>query len=121
MTREVRFKLDENLPAEMVSHLEQGGHDATTVLGQGMGGAGDDEIAKVCAEEQRVLITLDTDFADVTAYPPGNYAGIVVFRLNDQSRNRIIAMGDRFMRSLTTEPLTGQLWIVEEARIRIRN
>ncbi|MCY4575843.1 MAG: DUF5615 family PIN-like protein [Chloroflexi bacterium] len=121
MTSEVRFKLDENLPAEMTAQFEQEGHDTATIVGQGMAGARDYEVANACVEEERVLVTLDTDFANITSYPPANYFGIVVFRLNDQSRDRIAATGDRFLRSLTTDSLAGQLWIVEEARIRIRD
>ena len=72
-------------------------------------------------EEERALVTLDTDFANITAYPPENHAGLVVFRVNDQSRERLLEVGDRFLRSLGMESIDKQLWIVEDARIRIRN
>ena len=45
----VRFKLDENLPVELASLLRRSGHDAATVLDQGLGGARDPELASVCA------------------------------------------------------------------------
>ena len=37
----MRFKLDENLPVEFASLLRRSGHDAVTVLDQGLGGARD--------------------------------------------------------------------------------
>ena len=117
----MRFKLDENLPAEMASLFAQAGHNTATVLGQGMVGARDEVIASVCAVEKRALVTLDTDFANITSYPPSDYAGIVVFRVNDQSRDRLLEVGDRFLLSLGTESIAGQLWIIEDARIRVRN
>ena len=35
----MRFKLDENLPIELKRRFTESGHDAVTVLDQGMGGA----------------------------------------------------------------------------------
>ncbi len=116
----MKFKLDENLPAEMAARFSQAGHDTTTVVGQGMAGAPDAIVVRICVDEERTLVTLDTDFANITAYPPEDYAGLVVFRVNDQSREHLLEVGDRFLRSLGVESIAKQLWIVEDARIRIR-
>ncbi len=56
----MKFKVDENLPVR--ADLPQAGYDAVTVVDQMLGGAADSTIAGVCADEQRVLITIDTDF-----------------------------------------------------------
>ena len=40
----MRFKLDENLPAELTELFRQAGHEAVSVLDQGLGGAADPEI-----------------------------------------------------------------------------
>ena len=56
----MRFKPDENLPGDFASLLRRSGHDAVTVLDQGLGGARDPELASVCSEEGRVLVTFDT-------------------------------------------------------------
>lgn len=37
----MRFKLDENLPAELVADLRSAGHEGTTVPGEGLTGAPD--------------------------------------------------------------------------------
>ena len=66
----MRFKIDENLPIEVAQTLRDGGHDASTALEEGMGGKPDIDIAAVCQRETLVLITLDSDFADIRAYPP---------------------------------------------------
>ncbi len=36
----MRFKIDENLPVEFVEMLRRAQHDATSVLDEGLGGAG---------------------------------------------------------------------------------
>lgn len=74
----MRFKTDENLPAEIVTLLCDHGHDAISVVEQQLAGAPDNVVAKVCQSEQRVLVTLDLDFADIRAYPPDEYSGIIV-------------------------------------------
>ena len=85
----MRFKLDENLPCELAALFRTARHDAVTVLDQGLGGARDPDLASACVREGRAIVTLDTDFSDIRAYPPGAYSGIVVFRLEDQARDHI--------------------------------
>ena len=77
----MRFKLDENLPLQLKGLFTESGHDTVTVLDEGMGGATDSDVASLCLMEDRVLVTQDIDFADIRMYPPGEYPGIVVFRL----------------------------------------
>jgi predicted nuclease of predicted toxin-antitoxin system len=117
----VEFKVDENLPCEARQILHDAGHDAVTVLDQNLGGRSDTEIAAVCKSESRVLITLDTDFANILAYPPHEFAGIVVLRTEDQSKPMIVTYLRRLLTALATESPKGGLWIVESNRIRIRS
>ena len=67
------------------------------------------------------LVTLDTDFTDIGTYPPSENSGIVVFRLESQTRDHVLMVGRRFMQALSDSVLDGQLWIVAESRIRIRD
>lgn len=117
----MKFKLDENLPNELALVFRNAGHDAATVLGQGLGGAKDPELITVCRLEGRALLTLDTDFSDIRAYRPSAHPGIVVFRLQSQMRDHVLEVGRRFLQKLSDSTLDGQLWIVEESRIRIRD
>lgn len=115
-----RFKVDENLPMEVAGVLREAGHDAVTVGEQQLGGEADPAIAAVCRIERRTLLTLDTDFADLRAYPPESAAGIVVLRLRRQDRAHVVAVVTRLLPRFEEEPLAGFLWIVDEERIRIR-
>ena len=76
----MRVKLDENLPLQS-RVCSRNRHTILSVLDEGLGGATDAEVARVCIAEERALVTQDLDFADIRAYPPGDYPGIVVFRL----------------------------------------
>lgn len=68
----MRFKLDENMPAEAADLLGNSGHDVHSVYDEGLGGADDQAIAQAVRQEWRILITLDLDFADIRLYPPGS-------------------------------------------------
>lgn len=116
----MRFKLDENLPVQLKGLFSESGHDAATVGDEGLGGAPDAEVASACIVEERVLITLDLDFADIRTYPPGEHAGIVVLRLPRQTRDVILRVGAVLIERLAESSLDGQLWIVDDSRIRIR-
>ena len=65
-------------------------------------------------------MTLDLDFADIRPYPPADYPGIVVLRLFQQDKTRILTAIQRLLPLLGREPLAGKLWIVEDADVRIR-
>ena len=116
----MRFTLDENLPLQLKDLLTEVGHDAATVLDQGIGGATDSDVLSICLAEDRILVTQDTDFADFRLYPPGDHPGIVVFRLTNQTRNSVLQVGARLTETLSGTSPRGQLWIVEDSRIRIR-
>jgi len=116
----VRFKIDENLPVEVVELLTSSGHDALSVVDQGMSGAGDPEVAEICVSEDRCLVTLDTDFSDIRAYPPGSHPGIIVFRLTQQDKRSVLAVCTRLLATLDSQVPDGALWVVDERRIRVR-
>ena len=115
----MRVKLDENLPTEATDLLVASGHDAVSVLDRDMGGAADPDVAAAVREESRALVTLDTDFADIRAYPPADYAGLLVLRLKRQDKPHVLAVLRRVLPLLSTEPLVGHLWIVGEERLRV--
>ena len=74
----MKFKIDENLPVEIAALLRDAGYEATSVVDQGLGGSADPDIAAVCRHEDRALVTLDMDFADIRTY---QHSGLIVLRL----------------------------------------
>ncbi len=116
----MRFKLDENLPPEATALLRNGGHDVLTVWDQKLRGRPDNEVAEACRRESRAFVTLDTGFADIRGYPPGEHSGLIVLRLQKQSRKDVLAVLERVEPLLMSEPLARCLWVVDEQRVRIR-
>ena len=116
----MKFKFDENLPSDLGALLRADGHDAHSVLDENLRGAADPSISKVCQDEERILITLDLDFANIKNYPPQDYPGIIVLRLARQDRDTVLAIIPRILTLLQTEPIAQRLWIVDDNRTRIR-
>ncbi|MFH0908986.1 MAG: DUF5615 family PIN-like protein [bacterium] len=116
----MKFKIDENLPSDWSARLRAAQHDALSVLDQHLGGHPDPEIAAVCISEDRVLVTLDTDFGNILSYPPRTHPGIIVIRTADQSIPALAQLLSDIIAALKIEPVAQRLWIVEKGRIRVR-
>ena len=116
----MRAKLDENLPVETAELLRTAGWECDSVYDEGLAGADDPEVAAACQAGARVLFTLDLDFADIRAYPPSEYVGIVVLRPVEPSRRRVLELVSRVLPVLSAEWTEHRLWIVEPARVRVR-
>ena len=115
------FKIDENLPIDVANLLRQAGYDAITVLEERLGGPSDLDLAAVCQAEQRTLITLDTGFADIRAYPPAQFPGLIVLRVHRQDKPYVLGVVERLVPMFSKESVEHRLWIVEETRVRIRS
>lgn len=116
----ILFKIDENLPADLKQVFRDAGCDAVTVLDQAMRGSPDGDVAAICRDEGRALITLDTDFANILRYPPSQHHGIVVLRLPRTDKRTVLEAVRAVAPLFATLPLARRLLIVEEGRIRIR-
>lgn len=116
----MRLKIDENLHDDVAALFIAAGHDVHTVYGEGLRGSPDNSIAERCRNEDRVLVTLDLDFADIRTYPPAEHAGMIVLRVGNQNRRHILNVMSRVPALLDKEPISGRLWIVSEGGLRIR-
>ena len=116
----MKFLIDENLPVELAERLRSAGYVAATIAEQDMVGEADTRVAEVCQREDRALVTLDLDFADIRAYPPEQYAGLIVLRLARHDKRHVVEVFDRVVSLLEREPLAKHLWVVDEQSVRIR-
>jgi predicted nuclease of predicted toxin-antitoxin system len=87
----MKFKIDENLPVEFADLLCEAHYDATTVSEQKLEGQPDNSIAEICSREERILITLDLDFANIRVYPPCKFQ-FYIFRVNRQDKYHLLGL-----------------------------
>jgi predicted nuclease of predicted toxin-antitoxin system len=116
----MQFKMDENLHPDVAKFFRQHGHDAVTVWDEGLRGASDSIILDKCRNEGRALVSFDLGFADIRVYPPDQYSGLIVLRLENQARQHLMDIAPMVLDLLGREPLAGHLWIVDESSVRVR-
>ncbi len=117
----MKLKVDENLPEEVAALLRADGHDVETVLQEGLGGAKDPRVLAACQRETRSLVTLDTDFANIVAYPPSGSAGLVVLRPSRQSKPAVLRVVASILLphlGKNGASLPGTLWVVDDVHVR---
>ena len=117
----VKVKLNENLPAALGALLRSANYDVCTVAEQRLSGAADTSILEAATTEERLVMTFDTDFADIRHYLVGSHAGVVVFRLDDQRWDVLKEPVQRLIASGVLEQLHGGLAIVDAGRVRLRS
>ena len=116
----MKFKVDENLPAEICTDLRGLGHDAQTVPDEGLSGSPDETLLKRVQHEERIFLTLDKGIADVRLYPPDRYSGIILFRPPSFGQGTVLAFVRRHLPGLLQLKLDGRLLIVTDRAVRIR-
>jgi predicted nuclease of predicted toxin-antitoxin system len=116
----MKFKLDENFGKRTQQLFRMGGHDVQTVREEKLQGSPDQFIYDHCCREQRCLVTLDLDFADVTRFPPNQTAGMAVIRVPKNPTLPLLeSLIRQFLSALNTTSVNQQLWIIEVGRIRV--
>jgi predicted nuclease of predicted toxin-antitoxin system len=116
----MKLKLDENLSRHLKRTLSALQHDVSTAEEEGLLSQPDSVVAARAKSENRVLLTLDIEFGNLTKYPPGEHPGVILFRpkiLGPLTVNKFI---EDFFRQTEVESLAGCLVVVDPNRTRVR-
>jgi predicted nuclease of predicted toxin-antitoxin system len=114
--------LDENLSPETVKALQEGGYPAVWLTEFVPSGASDAEIARAANEAKAVIVTQDLDFAEMFYFSSNHPVGTVVLRLRIQTVERVTERLLNFLMIADQQriDLNGALFIIEDARYRVR-
>jgi len=116
----MKLKLDENLSRYLKPVLSSLEHDVTTAADEGLLSEPDTTVASVAAGEDRILLTLDLEFADLRKYPPGAHPGIILLRPRSFGPLAVNQFVEQFVRDTDLDLLAGCVVVVDPSRIRIR-
>jgi predicted nuclease of predicted toxin-antitoxin system len=116
----VKFKIDENLPAELAEDLHRLGQSADTVEGEGIVGAADSIVVSAALADRRIILTLDKGIANVVRFPTQTHAGIVLFRPGSLGRRAVLKFIRDRLDPLLRLDLAERVTVVTDERIRMR-
>jgi predicted nuclease of predicted toxin-antitoxin system len=116
----MRIKLDENLPVELVAMISSQRHDVDTVPAENLVSASDDVIWRAAQSANRVLITQDLDFSDVRRFEPGQHHGLILVRLHNPSRKRLIARLAAVVVSENIDEWASCFVVITDSKTRVR-
>ena len=117
----MKIKLDENLPGDLADVLRLLNHDVETVPQESLAGRDDPTIFLAPVREDRMLITQDLDFSDVRKFKPGTHPGIVLVRLRDPSRRRLIERIRQVVESTDIEKWARCFVVISDRKLRVRS
>ena len=112
--------LDENIPSGLLALFQKEGHRVKTLSNFKLRGASDEDVFATCKKEGLLLITLDTDFANIRHYPPKTHPGVIVIRVKRQSSRSIMRAMAAFLKTTHLENCRGYLTIIEDSNYRVR-
>jgi predicted nuclease of predicted toxin-antitoxin system len=117
----VRFLIDNALSPVVAKRLQTAGHDATHVRDYGLQAASDEEILGRAQQEERVVVSADTDFRTLLAMRRERSPSIVLFRHGTQRRPE--PQSETLLANLATierDLVEGSIVVIEPDRIRVR-
>lgn len=111
---------NENLFEPIIDYLRSLGNDVLSIRDCGLSGISDDEVYEMACKENRVIITMDKDFARIFRFPPQRCGGIVVAKIYKRPVDETLTIFRKYYQSIKAEDVKENLVIITPEGVRIR-
>jgi len=116
----MRFLADENLYVPIVNGLRTRGYDVFSILEDGKIGISDEDIFRLAAKENRIIVTMDKHFTNMLRFPSNQCGGIIVARLYKLRVDKTTRLFFKFFDQLHEKEIEKKLIIMTRKKMRIR-
>lgn len=110
-----------NLSPNQAAILREQGHDAVSVVDAGLSGQLDEKIREFAIAEDRVILTLDVDFANLLRFPTAGTPGVIRLKIHPPTEQSVRDQIQKALALLRDTPLAGCLAVSHGDMIRIRS
>jgi predicted nuclease of predicted toxin-antitoxin system len=117
----MKFLIDNALSPILAKGLIEKGIDALHVREIGLAAASDHEIFELALNQDRILISVDTDFGALFAFRESSKPSFILFRQTDKRPSSQLKLLLSHIADLENDLKSGAVIVFEDNRIRIRN
>ena len=86
----MKFLADENILTSLVKELRKKGHDVKDIKEEQLIGISDNILLNLAKKDNRILITFDKDFTNLSAFPLQAHCGVIVLRYKNKHTSSVV-------------------------------
>jgi predicted nuclease of predicted toxin-antitoxin system len=116
----MQFLADMGISLRTVDWLKDKGYDTVHLRDQGLQRLPDDEILEKAKLENRILLTVDLDFAQLLAISQSALPSVILFRLGNENYDQINDRLDILLTVCADDLNTGAMISVNTSGFRVR-
>lgn len=116
----MKFLADMGISLRTVEWLRQLGHDVVHLRDRGLQKLPDDQILALALVEQRIILTIDLDFAQLLAISKQALPSVILFRLGNENYDEINQRLIEILNNCQQDLETGAIVSVNNETFRVK-